>query len=228
MWGHSRKCVFMSQALPACCMPGKTYTPGKMRNLLNYKHHKNKYLEADVCVSKSKMQKPTEILVGNIIPWQEMKSEVCCVFFRCCARAARLSEPGARVAAEQAAAVIAAGWVHVRHTHEAWQGIGRVDDKGLYKVERMGTYINVIKLWANFMMGRISYSVEIKAVGTMQDHHGSAKVLTKINQTIFQDMDLTVTSTKAPIAERKAHLHFSFQIFLIDTSVRFLRIHQLQ
>lgn len=64
-------------------------------------------------------KKPTQTLCDHLktfpgmvvkyITWQEMKYDVCCVRCRCCARAAQLSGPGARVAAEQAAAVIAAG-----------------------------------------------------------------------------------------------------------------------
>lgn len=50
MGGHSCKCVCMSQTLPACCMLGNTYTLVKMGNLFNSKHHKNKYLKADVCI----------------------------------------------------------------------------------------------------------------------------------------------------------------------------------
>lgn len=70
MGGHSLRysfqCVCMSEALPTCCMLGKTYTLVYRGNSFHNKHRKNTYLEADVCVSANNMQKPTKTLVVKI------------------------------------------------------------------------------------------------------------------------------------------------------------------
>lgn len=86
--------------------------------------------------------------------------------------------------------------------------------------------MNVIKTSVNFIIGHTSCHLENKAVRMRQDHHQSVH---STDQTVLQDMDLTVLSLAHQLRnsslKEKHSCTFSFQVFLNDTSVRFLNSH---